>query len=200
MSGEAVTMKGKIIYLGFQKCGTTSFWRFFEEHGFRVIHNTLQVCECIGLVPNPEKGSALRDLIDIEALDRFVERYDVLTDNPFPVLYEHFDKSCMDALFVLGTRPTDQWIGSMQRYFGNRIPTLGRAIYASNGNPCAEPATFCRAYEKHNMAVRDYFKGRGDFLEIRLGIDSNEKITRDLKKFASLPNDNQISFGRHLPA
>lgn len=193
-------MDRKIIYLGFQKCGTTSFWRFFEAHGFRVIHNTLQVCDCIGLTRNPKKAERLYDLIDIDVLDQFVENYDVLTDNPFPLLYEYFDRSCKDAQFVLGTRPMDEWLVSMQRYFGTRMPALGHAIYASDGDSCTDPESFRKTYEKHNTTVRDYFRGRSDFLEIRLGIDSNETITRELKDFVGLPQNGPIMFGRHLPA
>jgi len=193
-------MDRKIIYLGFQKCGTTSFWRFFQAHGLRVIHNTIQVCDSIGLARHPKKEERLHDLIDTDLLDRFVDKYDVLTDNPFPLLYEYFDGSCKDALFVLGTRPTNEWLASMQCYFGKRMPALGRAIYGSDGNSCANPENFCRTYEQHNAAVRDYFGGRSDFLEIRLGIESNGTITSKLKDFVGLPKDGPIMFGRHLPA
>lgn len=192
-------MNKKIIYLGFHKCGTTSFSHFFGEHGMRVIHNTIQVCDSIGLARHPGRNERLHDLINAKTLHSFIENYDVLTDNPFPLLYEHFDKSSIDALFVLGTRPTDEWLSSMQRYFGNRMPALGQAIYATDENPCSKPENFQKTYEKHNADVREYFRGRPDFLEIQLGIDSNEMITEALEDFAGLPNTGTVKFGRHLP-
>ena len=194
------TLAGKkIIYLGFQKSGTTSFWKFFSKHGFRVIHNTLQVCDSIGLDMRLDSGKDLLTNINTSSLDKFVERYDVLTDNPFPLLYEYFDNNYPDTLFVLGTRPTEKWLGSMQRYFGKRMPALGHAIYSSEGNPCSDPEALTSTYERHNLAVREYFSGRDNFLEIRVGGDSDLNITKDLEEFVGLPRNQSIVFEKQLP-
>ncbi len=185
--------------MGFHKSGTTSFWKFFSKHGFRVIHNTLEVCESIGLDKKLESGEDLRTNIDTCSLDKFVEKYDVLTDNPFPVLYEYFDKYYAESLFVLGTRPVDKWLSSMQRFFGTRMPALGHAIYTSDGNPCSDPEALTSTYEKHNLAVREYFSGHDKFMEIRIGVDSDLKITKDLEDFVGLPKNQSIVFEKHLP-
>jgi len=189
----------KIIYLGFQKCGTTSFWKYFGNHGFRVIHNTLQVCDSVGIDRKLENGKKLLNSIDTMSLDKFVENYDVLTDNPFPLLYEYFDRNYAHPLFVLGTRPTNKWLSSMQRYFGTRMPALGNAIYSSDTNPCTDPEALIYSYEKHTRAVRQYFSGRDNFLEIKIGEDSDLKITQELEDFVGLPKNTSILFGKHLP-
>jgi len=189
----------KILYLGFQKCGTTSFFEFFAAHGFKVIHNALQACDAIGLPRNVPKGFDLLSSIDINKLDKFVEKFDVFTDNPFPLLYTYFDRRPENNLFVLGTRPADQWITSMQRYFGTRMPALGGAIYASDANPCSDPNAFMKTYEMHNSAVRKYFKGRNDFIEIQLGTESNATITRRIEEFVKLPKKTGYKFGTYHP-
>ena len=185
--------------MGFQKCGTTSFFRFFAAHGFRVIHNTVQVCDAVGLPRHVPKGFDLLGSIDTNMLNKFVGKFDVLTDNPFPLLYEYFDRRPENNLFVLGTRPADQWLCSMQRYFGTRMPVLGGAIYSSDANPCSDPDTFIKTYENHNSAVRKYFRGRSDFIEIRLGTESNATITRRLEDFVKLPGKTGNQFGTHHP-
>lgn len=192
-------MEEKIIYLGFHKCGTTSTWKYFEAHGLRVIHNTIRVCDTVQLARDLPRGVDLAQHIDKTALDDFVAQYDVLTDNPFPLLFEYFDTSLDKPLFILGVRPTELWIDSMQRYFGTRMPALGHAIYNSNGNPCSDPEAFCKTYEIHNATVRSYFANRDNFLEIRLGIDSSEAITKRLEHFAGLSGNSGISFGIHRP-
>lgn len=189
----------KIIYLGFHKCGTTSIWKYFSAHGLRVIHNTLQVCDTIELARDLPRGVDLAAQMDKTALDECVAHYDVLTDNPFPLLFEYFDRSLDRPLFILGVRPTELWIDSMQRYFGTRMPALGHSIYNSDGNPCSDPQAFRRTYEAHNATVRSYFADRNDFLEIRLGIDSNEAITEQLENFAGLSRNSRVSFGIHRP-
>jgi len=188
-------MHKKIVYLGFHKCGTTSFYKFLGSHGLKGIHNTLQVCDNIGLAPKLTVEADLLSCIDAARLSNFIDGYKVLTDNPFPFLYRHFDKSPGKFLFVLGTRPTDQWISSMQRYFGNRMPALGHAIYKCDGNACSNPRAFCETYDKHNATVREYFKRREDFIEIRLGVESNASITERLVDFLELPKDTDIEFG-----
>lgn len=185
--------------MGFHKCGTTSFSTFFQRHGFRVSHNTHQVCESIGLDKELVCGKDLRTSLDTHALDNFVQKYDVLTDNPFPLLYEYFDKNYSGSLFVLGTRPTDKWLSSMQRYFGTRMPALGHAIYSSTGNPCSDPEALTSTYLKHNFTVREYFSGHDNFLEFRIGEDSDLEISKALEDFVGFSKKESITFEKNLP-
>lgn len=153
----------------------------------------------MGLDRHPNHAQSIEDLIDYNLFNQFVDRFDVLTDNPFPLLYEYLDRTFENPRFVLGTRPSQLWLSSMQRYFNRKMPALGHAIYATEGNPISDPCSLVEVYDRHNEAVRRYFDGRSDFIEIRLGTDNDEEITDTLENFLALPRDSGIKFGKKRP-
>ena len=151
----------KIVCLGFQKTGTTSFGIALRQLGYRVsdYNNFRDLADA--------DVNQVGDLIRKRAPE-LLARHDVFKDSPWPVLYREIDKLCENAKFILITRDTEKWIRSVTRDFGSHHNSIREYIYGV-GYPQGNEATFVSRYEQHNADVLAYFESRpDDFLHLHL--------------------------------
>jgi hypothetical protein len=140
----------KIFCIGFQKTGTTSLGMAFAKLGYKVGDVNHE------LLPDLQKG-------EFEKIRSIVEQFDVLEDNPWPVLYQQLDDYFPGSKFILSVRDEKNWIKSVVNHFNGTPSEMNRFIYEVPF-PAGNEAIFLDRYRKHNEEVMDYFKNRKDDL------------------------------------
>ena len=172
----------KVFCIGLAKTGTTSLEQALSKLGYHM-GDQLQG---ESLLP-AYAARNFRPIIE------FCLTADAFQDAPFsfPFTYIPLDQSFPNAKFILSVRDNvDQWYRSLIRFHGNlfaggRIPVkddLIRSPYSYPGfvwesfnvlvNPPEDDVyhkpTLVSYYERHNADVRDYFRGKSNFLEINV--------------------------------
>lgn len=140
----------KVFGIGFHKTGTTSLAHALTTLGYTVAGpNGLN---------DPDIASNAHTLAYAIA-----ERFDAFQDNPWPVLYREMDKRYPGSKFILTLRPTDAWIQSQVKHFGETTSPMREWIYGA-GCPKGNEDVYIARYERHNREVLDYFSQRPDHL------------------------------------
>ena len=168
----------KIFCIGFNKTGTTSLSSLFEDEGYKVAP---QVPFEMGVNFNGDNTSLLKALSQYDS-------YEFFQDVPFsfPKVYEFLYKKYPNAKYILSVRSNpNEWYESLIRYhkmnfknFNNPVNityieegwiyNLLTKIY---GAPECDPynkESIIQSYKDHNNNVRDFFRGKGNFIEINL--------------------------------
>lgn len=207
----SIMTHSKVIFLGQQKCGTTSFHHYMKEvHGYKSIHNTLEVLKYIQdpklpfdklnqaqEIPTDGKAYDIQTLITPDAmnrLDHLVSKTDAVSDSPFPYLYKHFDVTHPDAKFVLSVRDPEKWYSSMSRFFGNRHSVVRRFVYGYS-SPLGHKKRYIKVFKKHIKRCLRYFKDKPQkLLVIDLDEEDQETISTRIDKFLGLPHKPRSLF------
>jgi hypothetical protein len=149
-------MDRKVFGIGCPRTGTKSLGRCFEILGFR------NASWNADLFARAFEG-------DIEPALRFAAAHESFEDLPWCMIYADLDRRFPGSRFVLTVRKdTQTWLRSFQghhaREFGHRLDDEGRA---PDGSTVPVWPDGVRGYERHNDAVRAYFRDRPrDLLEI----------------------------------
>lgn len=152
-------MHQKIFAIGFHKTGTKSLAAALAQLGYRV-HGPAWTQET-------EHCASIEHLITIAST--VIADYDAFQDNPWPVIWQHLVAQYPDARYILTVRDSDAWIASACRYFGKQTTPMRRLIYGADaGSPIGFEARYKQRYEAHNHAVREYFSGKENFLELNV--------------------------------
>ena len=146
----------KVFGIGFQRTGTTSLVTALRRLGYFALH------DAPWLLPGSITGDIDWSLID---------EYDVVADNPFPVLFRELDDHYPGSKFILTERDPDDWLRSVEFLVQNVSPGFEMEHYVY-GIDTFDPQIYRGVYLAHNRAVRDHFADRPDSL---LVLD----ITRD---------------------
>lgn len=164
----------KVFCLGFHKTGTTSVREAMTMLGYSVAG------------PNGLKDPDIARNVHRLAF-RLAERYDAFQDSPWPLLYREMDERYPGSKFVLMLRPSDEWIESQVRHFGERTSPMREWVYGV-GCPKGNEAIYVARYEQHNREVLEYFSRRpADLLVLTLSNgDGWEKLCAFLGK--EIPN------------
>ena len=166
--------ESKIFCIGFNKTGTTSVKKSFQDHGFKVGNQAKAEL----LLPNYIRQ-------DYNAIISYCMYYKAFQDIPFSYrhTYKNLDKAFPGSKFILTVRDNeDQWYNSLTRFHQNilntkSIPTardLKEADYrykgffydsivTKYGTSDSDPYNYnilTDYYSKHIEEVRDYFKDR----------------------------------------
>jgi len=150
----------KVFCIGFHKTGTKSLASALRILGYSVTGPNG--------VADPDIASNVHALTE-----RLVKKYDAFQDNPWPILYRELDEKYPASKFILTLRPTNAWIRSQVRHFGERSTPMRTWIYGV-GCPKGNEAIYIARYEKHNADVQAYFRDRPtEFLVLTLG-EGNE--------------------------
>jgi hypothetical protein len=181
-NGDAATLRSdmtaKIFCIGMGKTGTTSLEAFFRGLGFTL--------------GNQNKGEDLLDdwaTRNFAPIVAFARSAQVFQDIPFclPFTYIALDRAFPGSKFILSVRnDAQEWYDSLVRFITmlvgkGRIPTeadLREYVYRHEGwimdslkliYGVSEDAPFDKTrltsvYERHNAAVKEYFKHRPDDL------------------------------------
>lgn len=142
--------KVKVFGVGFHKTGTTTLNAVLKELGYNVCSNRLELAS---------------DLLeeDYSKVDKLFEQYDAFEDNPWPLLYQYFDKQFPDSKYILTIRDEDKWWNSVLNHFGEHKSLMRKWIYGVE-SPLGNEELFRNKFREHNSAVRAYFKNRPNCL------------------------------------
>ena len=145
----------KIVGVGLNKTGTTTLATCFKYWGFRHISVDKKAFELY------QKG-------DYESLLMIVNRYDTFKDWPWALIYREIDVRFPGTKVILTTRKNpDIWFHSLCKHAVRTGPTEYRRHIYGYAMPQGHASEHIAIYERHNEAVREYFRNRpDDFLEV----------------------------------
>ena len=153
-------MTGKIIYVGFEKTGTTSLGIALKMLGYSVKEH------CPRALMPILKGNYIK-------VHRIIRNYDAVADKPWFKIYKELDNELPGSKFILTIRDESNWYNSVSRHFGILRTPLHEWIYGrGNGIPKENKQNTIKVYSKHNQEVINYFKNRPNDLLI---LDLSEK-------------------------
>lgn len=205
----------KIFNLSFHRNATTSFNNFMKDLNYKCIHDTWLSMKKIGIGNNFANNINLNDKnlepydrimkrVNTNELDKLIELYNVFSDNPWPILYKYLDEKYPNAKFILFYRDSNEWLKSVQQYFGNTSSNFRKLLYKNNGSPYTNPDVYIQTYEKHNSDVINYFMDRKDKLLV-INLDDNDiEIGKVISDFLNLninkkfPKMNKSSISKNL--
>lgn len=149
----------RIFGIGLNKTATTSLHQGLTRLGFNSLHwggpeTRLLVEQALS------EGKNLLDNLDPQ-IDAFSDIL-ALSSN-----YRLLDEQYPGSRFILTVRPVDVWLQSRQRHVERNIRRKAAGEYDGNFLTADRPA-WRAEWEAHVAAVREYFVGRDDFLEIDL--------------------------------
>jgi hypothetical protein len=101
----------------------------------------------------------------LEGAFSLTKQYDAFRDNPWPLLYRECDIRHPGSKFILTTRMTARWISSVVDHFGVSNTEMREWIYGV-GHPAGNEDRYVSVYEAHNAAVRQYFAGQSQLLDV----------------------------------
>jgi hypothetical protein len=177
---KEIKLHNKIFQIGFNKCGTTSLHQMFIDSGLKSIHwDGGNIAKKIH--SNIKQNKAPLDGVD---------KYDCYTDienidtNSFPLIdyYELLDKAYPNSLFILNTRPLDNWIKSrLNHQSGSYANTFKNVLGVKTDE---ELITIWREQwtEHHNKAI-DYFKNSDNFIIFDIETEG-DKLTEFLRSWS----------------
>jgi hypothetical protein len=160
----------KVFCIGFHKTGTTSIGKAMELLGYRNIHGA-------GLVRKQLGDLKMMELLfrkDYRPFIQLAEQFDSFNDNPWFKIYKELDQAFPGSKFILTLRDENEWIQSVNHYFGSSTSPLRWWIYG-RGGPMCNNAKYLEIYRKHNQQVKDYFSNRRNNLLI-LPLDGQDKM------------------------
>mgnify|MGYP003633978472 CR=1 FL=1 len=154
----------KIFIIGPNRCGTTSFHRFFHHNGLRALH-----CR----IGSMYLAKEIRDRLgDDKALKAFLSRWTVYSDFVYLTDDEHFEAHGLyetyarlfpEAYFILNDRDVDRWVGSRLSFKDDFLP---RYLSSRGGTAQAAEANWRMEFAQHREAALDYFADHPRFIHI----------------------------------
>jgi len=178
----------KVFLIGFNKTATRAFTAFFEANGFPAIHwdyNKLTQ----RMVLNLSEGKKVLDGYDLDY--KFFSDFTYLTEsesvegNSF---FREMDSHYPDSYFILNNRKTSDWILSRERHNSGDILNKYLSLMRTS-NIEAVRTRWVAEKKNHELAVRGYFNGRNNFLEI--DIDSQD-IPGQISRFLEMEFDHSL--------
>ena len=174
----------KIFCIGLNKTGTTSLVDAWRDLGYDRIYSGIDKPTLREIMPKKVKingNSIIRSGFnsDFDTLRLVLSGYDCFKDRPFNTnhLYSWLDENYNDSKFILTVRDEDEWWDSVNRWLSN----LSRfhdtedkrsnkiQLYKDHFNTTEfTKDSFINYYRDYNNKVREYFKGRSNFLEINI--------------------------------
>lgn len=164
--------KPKVFCIGFHKTGTTSIGKALEALGLRNVHGA-------GLVRKEMGDIKMMELLfkkDYRIFLQLVQQFDSFNDNPWFKIYKELDQAFPGSKFILTYREDEEWIQSVNRYFGASTSRMRWWIYG-RGCPKGNNDKYLRIYQKHNQEVKHYFLNRpNDLLILPLNAQNKMKL------------------------
>lgn len=150
--------QSKIVGVGWAKTGTTTLGDCLEVLGFTHRRGMLSLADTYA------EGK-------LDPIWAVADQYDSFEDWPWLLLYQQFDERYPGSKFILTVRDTAQWLASYRNMLDHqgeaseKLNQVRRALYGLPFPHVSDEALVER-YEHHNDAVRRYFAGRSDFVEV----------------------------------
>lgn len=175
----------KIFQIGFNKCGTTSLHNMFISSGLNSIHWDG------GNIANKIESNMKMNLPLLNGCDE----YDCYTDienidtNSFPLIdyYELLDKTYPNSLFILNTRPLDNWIQSRLKHQNGKYANTFKKKLGVDTNEELVKIWTDDWIDHHNKVIY-YFKDRNNFIQFDIETEG-DKLIEFLRSW-SIPVNN----------
>lgn len=151
----ALEKRQRVLCCGVSKTGTTTF---------------MEACKILGL--NHKSMGFDHAFVNRRMLPIYLAglRYESFDDYPWFFLYRFFDKHFPATKFVLTVRSsTDSWYNSIINHeIAHRNSGVAHRFRSTYGlsSPQKQKQRFCEFYDRHNEAVREYFRGDPRFIEL----------------------------------
>lgn len=153
----------RVFCIGLNKTGTSSFHAAMTILGFESLH---------------WGGPSIRQRVEAALaagqplLSNLDPRYDAFSDiEPLTKNFRLLGEQYPGSQFVLTVRPVDAWIDSRRRHVANNVRRKEAGQY--DGHFLVADETGWRAeWESHVGAVRQYFAGRMDLLELNVATNT----------------------------
>ena len=149
----------RVFGIGLNKTGTTSLHEALGVLGYDALH---------------WGGPAIRKLVEAAGdrgeplLSRLDQRYDAFTDiEALSTGFELLDEQYPGSRFILTLRPVEDWIASRRQHVERNRRRAAAGEYHGSFTEIDE-AAWRAAWDRHLNAVRTYFAGRGNLLEVDL--------------------------------
>lgn len=175
----------KVFLIGFNKTATRAFASFFKANGMPSVHwegNALAQT----MVDNLRAGKKIMDGYDSHY--KFYSDMISFTDSErveANAYFREMDAHYPGSFFILNNRETSDWILSRERHGKGNF--LKRSLLQmETEDPNVVRDKWRSEKESHEKEVREYFRGRQNFLEV--DIDS-EEIPRRLAEFLDMDFD-----------
>ena len=148
----------RVFGIGLNKTGTISLHEALTTLGWNSLHwGGPEVREVVEKAR--DDGRPLVE--DLPDFDAFSDIW-VLSEN-----FTRLDSEYPGSLFVLTTRPEDDWVDSRRRHVARNRERAAAGTYAGNFLTVDE-AAWRDEYRSHHKSVRAYFAGRDNFIEMRI--------------------------------
>ena len=146
----------KIVCVGLNKTGTTSFGDAMEALGYRRL----------GWRPNISSPLMLRwHEGHFGPFARQLAQYDVFEDLPWCLVWREVDALYPNARFVLTRRRSEEaWLRSMQGHLSRTGRWIGSHLLYGSYDASTDPERYLAVYRRHNEELRAHFRGRPDKL------------------------------------
>lgn len=182
---KEIKLHNKIFQIGFNKCGTTSLCQMFIESGLKSIHWDG------GNIAKKIHSNIKQNKPPLDGVDG----YDCYTDienintNSFPLIdyYELLDKTYPNSLFILNTRPLDNWIKSRLNHQGGEYANTFKKVLGVDTNE-ELVKIWTEQWTEHHNKVIEYFKNRDNFIIFDIETEG-DKLTEFLRGW-SIPVTN----------
>jgi hypothetical protein len=160
-----VRLSQKVFFIGFNKCATRSFHRFFHECGVRSYHAADKSDVDDAVVKNLIQGKKALDTVD---------QYDVYLDTEAIRLnFRALDHDYPGSKFILNVRDINQWLLSRLNHADGTYVQYMNDYHGVNRTWQEWVAIWRREFLEHDQAVSNYFRGRDDqFLRFDVGTNS----------------------------
>ena len=198
-------MADKVFQIGFNRAGTRSISKFFNDQGHTAIHYRKGKLAQV-MFKNLNKGREYSlfngwpgrlSFIDIvlfsdmeDVMNRPVGAQPILGYTYFKELFGHYPGS----KFIFNHRPLKGWINSRVRHFKGDYFLKWQQLTGKNPSQCIK--LWVDHYAEHSQNVRDFF---ADYPDRLLDIDitgDNETIGNSITNFLpELSWDKDIKFG-----
>ena len=177
---KEIKLHNKIFQIGFNKCGTTSLHKMFIDSGLKSVHWDG------GNIAKKIDSNIKQNKPPLDGVDN----YDCYTDienvetNTFPLInyYELLDKAYPNSLFILNTRPLDNWIQSRLNHQGGEYANAFKKVLGVDTNE-ELVKIWTEQWDGHHNKAIDYFKNRDNFIIFDIETEG-DKLTDFLRTWS----------------
>lgn len=194
--------KDRVIFIGLNKCGTSSMHYFCQKSGMSAVHwkfydrkfIALVMLNNIALGRRPFEGYEHRQVFsDLSYADTQLYVEGVR-------FFRELHAAYPDAYFILNTRSLDRWIASRSAHETEDGSLLARVQAATDLSEDEIVADWRRLFETHHTEVRAHFAGYDRFLEFNIETDAPERLVDFLAPVHKLDLKNWIRRNKTAPA
>jgi hypothetical protein len=172
----------KVFCIGLNKTGTTSLVDAWKELGYTKIYSGFDKPILIKVMQKKFKfinGNIINSGFnhDYNILNQLISGYECMKDRPFNTnhLYRWLEKNYQNSKFILTIRDEEEWWDSVNKWLSfpseldeskseKRINMYKRHFNTTE----ITKDSFIDYYRDYNNKVREYFKGKPNFLEINI--------------------------------